>query len=102
MPLQTVNDMKARLERETAEVTSLTQRINELQAQLIVERQEREKLQVRHCAQIQLTLPCVVILSLKSIFDASSASSLTEIFAATPSKTDLKNMKIKDIDSASD
>jgi len=44
--LQTVNDMKTRLEAQTAEVTQLTAKINELQAHLLVERQEKEKLQI--------------------------------------------------------
>ena len=37
--------MKARLEAQTAEVVTLTTKINELQAQILVERQEKEKLQ---------------------------------------------------------
>ncbi|KAF6023699.1 DAAM [Bugula neritina] len=44
--MQTVNDMKTRLEAQTAEVTQLTAKINELQAHLLVERQEKEKLQI--------------------------------------------------------
>lgn len=38
--------MKSRLEDQTAEVVALTTKINELQAQIIVERQEKEKLQM--------------------------------------------------------
>lgn len=38
--------MKARLEAQTAEVVSLTTKINELQAQIVIEKQEKEKLQM--------------------------------------------------------
>lgn len=38
--------MKSRLETQTTEVTSLTTRVNELHAQILVEKQEKEKLQM--------------------------------------------------------